>query len=767
MLAYDQGRLHVRGVERGYTNPIDDMATWPDAYRAPLPCSVDEAEITGIAPSVKGTGITSVFSFDEIAGPGGAWATAWSGASDVPYEQIPGSDVDGGGTPATTLTRRFVMRQRVSYRSDDLTGLLAVGQLQPRALPGQDYQAALTPGLLSAIFGPLVSAATLTGAGYLQLAGETGWWRKPGQVYYSPGVSDTPAAELATALAAFFTPRRATDPFGAISYAGFDGYSLLPVSVTDQVGNVTTASNDYRVLAAATVTDPNGNRRAVAYDALGLVTATAVMGKTTESLGDQLTGFVADLDEATLVAQFTGPLADPAAVLGDATTRILYDLAAYQRTSSAAQPAPPATYTLARETHVSDLAAPPPYPGAPATTRYQHRFGYSDGFGHQTQSKTRAAPGPVTPGGPEVSPRWTGSGWTIFDNKGRPVRRYEPFFSSTSGFEFAAVSGVSTVLCYDPPGRVVATLHPDNSWEKTVIGPWSEQGWDADDTVLIADPRTDPDVGGYFQRLLGTAAFTSWHAQRIGGGYGSTPQQQDAQQDAAQKAADAAGTPAVTHHDSLGRACLAVADNGGGARYPTRTAYDTQGRLLAVFDPLGRRAEEFCHRGQQSGGVTYLAGHDMCGAPLYHVSADAGQRRGLVNVTGHQVRSWDARGHALRLVYDAAQRPSMRYVSTGGPEILIDLLVYGEGQLRPTSAVSCSALRPLRLRREQPVRLRRGTRSRPSGSSASTTSGPSTGRRWPGSPRQRSSTPPRSTPGWSRPETAAGTASPRAPCSTR
>ena len=198
----------------------------------------------------------------------------------MPYEQIPASDVDGTGTPATAPTRRFVAQQRVCYRSDDLTALLPLGQLQPLALPGQSYQAALTPGLLSAIFGALVPAATLTEGGYVQLAGETGWWKPSGRVFYSPGDSDTPAVELAAARAGFFLPRRAVDPFGAITRADYDGYALLPVTVTDPVGNVTTAASDYRVLLPATVTDPNGNRTAAAFDVLGLVTATAVMGKT-------------------------------------------------------------------------------------------------------------------------------------------------------------------------------------------------------------------------------------------------------------------------------------------------------------------------------------------------------------------------------------------------------------------------------------------------------------------------------------------------------
>ena len=682
MLGYDQTRLHVRGTERGYTSAIDDPAGTPDAYRAPLPAAVDEAEITGVAPSVKGTGITGLFTFDEVDGAGGVWPTVWTGSSDIPYEAVPASDIDGSGTPAANPTRRFVARQRIRYRSDDLTALLPQGQLEPRALPGESYQAALTPGLLSAIFGPLVPAATLTEGGYVQLAGETGWWMPSGRVFFSAGDADTPAVELASALGQFFLPRRAVDPFGAITRADYDSRALRPASVTDAVGNVTAASYDYRVLLPATVTDPNGNRVSAAFDALGWPTATAVMGKTSETLGDLLTGFAADLDDATLLAQFTDPLADPAAILGNATTRHLYDVAAYQRTAAAAQPSPAAAYTLARETHVSDLAAPPPYPGAPQATSYQYHFGYFDGLGRVIQRKARVAPGPVTDGGPQVSPRWAGSGWTILDNKGRPVRTYEPFFSATGAFEFNAQAGVSTITCYDPPGRVVATLRPDHSWQKAVFQPWLEQRWDGNDTALIADPRADADVGSNFQRVLGPDAFQTWYELRAAGTYGTTAQDQAAQQDAAQKAAAHAATPTAVHGDSAGRPCLTVADNGGGARYPARTAYDTQGRPLAVFDAPGRRAEERCYRDpQQGGGFRYLAGSDMAGNPLYQVSADGGARRSLFSVARQPIRSWDARGHAFRLAYDPAQRLVRRYVSTGGAaEILIYLSVYGEGQ---------------------------------------------------------------------------------------
>jgi YD repeat-containing protein len=686
MLAYDQARLHIRATEQQYTNAIDDPGTWKDTYLAPHPCATNVAEITGLLPSDKGFGAASLFSFDELDGTGaasggrGVWWQAWSGANDVPYEAIPAADVDGTGPQQVTaaLTRRFIAQTRTQYRSQDLATLLPVGTLQQPVLIGQSCKAALTPGLLSAVFGALAPAPTLGEGGYVQLPGEAGWWAPSARTYLSPGDNDTPAQELAYAQANFFLPIRAVDPFGGISRVSYDKYDLLVVSATDAVGNVASCLNDYRVLAPWTVTDPNGNRSAAAFDALGLVTATAVMGKASESLGDLLTGFATDLDAATLEAHFADPLANPATLIGNATTRILADLGAYQRTRTSAQPSPPAVYVLARETHAADLAAA----GAGATTAYQYAFAYNDGFGRVIQHKESTAPGPLTDGGATVTPRWVGSGWTIFNNKGKPVRQYEPFFSATNTFEFAAQTGVSSVMFYDPAGRAVATLHPDSTWEKTVFDAWRQESWDRNDTVLIVDPRNDTDVGQYFVQALGAAPFTSWYDLRNGGTFGADAEAQAAQQDAAQKAAAHAATYAVVHFDSLGRNCLAVADNGGGARFATRTALDTEGKPLAVFDPLGRRTQEHVFRAPQSGGgFQYVAGTDMAGNPLYHVNADAGARRMLNDVAGQPIRAWDARGHAFRFVYDAARRPTRRYVSTdGAAEILTDLSVYGEGQ---------------------------------------------------------------------------------------
>src|SRR5262249_50063398 len=130
-----------------------------------------------------------------------------------------------------------------------------------------------------------------------------------------------------------------------------------------------------------------------------------------------------------------------------------------------------------------------------------------------------------------VSPRWVGSGWTVFNNKGKPVRQFEPFFTDLQSFEFDVRIGVSPIVCYDPIGRAIATVHPNRAWDKAIIGAWQQARWDVNDTVLIADPALDPDVGAMLGRLADEDISPTWYAQRQGGGLGAD------EQDAATKAA--------------------------------------------------------------------------------------------------------------------------------------------------------------------------------------------------------------------------------------
>lgn len=633
-----------------------------DAWRTPLPAETATYELLKCTPKAALADVTNRFGFDELAALA---AEAGDGAHDLPFEDVTGQ----GATAALPYQRRFE-RTRTLYLSADLTAPLALGQAAAQGLVAERYRQGLTPGLVATVYGAKLTAAELdaalkTDAGWRDLDGGGNLWKPLGRAFYSP----LPAApDLAFARAHFFLVQVVQDAFANATAVTHDVYDLLVAGTTDPLGNAVAAANDYRVLQPVLVTDANGNRGAAAFDLLGYVAGVALMGKTSESLGDSLAGFVPDLTPAQVdaFADSADVAAAAAPLLAQATTRVVTDPGRFAATR-AAHPADPTQWqpafsaTIDRETHVSDLP-----PGA--ASRLQVRFSYADGHGREIQRKILAEP--VTAGAP---PRWIGSGWVILDNKGRPVRQYEPFYSALPAlpqrFEFGVAVGVSPITVRDPDGRAVATVLPNQSWQKLVTDPWQAQDWDANDTLLVADPTTDPDVGAWLARLPGADLMPTWYQQRVGGALGA------AAKAAAQQAAQHAGTPGRAWFDALGRRCLSLADNGAGGRYTTHSRLDIQGRRLGLVDEAGRLAAATIY--------------DMLGTRLHDASMEAGERWQLVDVLGQALRTWDNRGHAGRIEVDALRRPVARYVlgtdaaqsdpRTLGTERQVGRTVYGEG----------------------------------------------------------------------------------------
>ena len=249
------------------------------------------------------------------------------------------------------------------------------------------------------------------------------------------------------------------DPLGNDTTIAYDRpYHLLPVQVTDAVGLTTSAEYDYRVLQPRMVTDANGNRRAVTFSPLGLVTATAVMGKEGEQVGDTL--------EAP-------------------GSRLEYDFFAFVNRQQ-----PVFVRSIVRQHHVTETDVPLPERDETIET-----VEYSDGFGRLLQTRTQAEDvlfGDPSFGGGVLSadqsiatgdavgrrraagdpPNVIVSGWQVYDNKGRVVEKYEPFFAV--GWDYAAPSdaqlGQKATMFYDPRGQVIRTLNPDGSEQRVIYG---------------------------------------------------------------------------------------------------------------------------------------------------------------------------------------------------------------------------------------------------------------------------------------------------------
>lgn len=646
----------VRATRSEYTVPLNDPGLHPDDHRTPMGSRQTVAAMTW-----PGLPTARLATWEEASS---AWSAAR--ANPVAADVVPARDLDPT-IPPTTASWRVTEERVLLFRSDDLTTLLPPGRLEPRALPGETYRLTLTDDQLTEVLGALANPATLAEAGYVRLAGESGWWSPQGRLGYAPDAGATPAAERARAHAHFFLPRRVVDAFGGVTTTDFDPCDLRQVRSVDPVGGTVTARVDFRVLAPGRTTDANGAHSEAAFDALGQVVGVALLGTSAEPTGDSLAGFVADLPPATLTS-LVEDLAGAGDALGRATSRTVHDRSAFWRSRDAAHPTPVCTLLLNRRQHT--LADP-------AGTDLQVSVAHSDGLGREVQRKTEAEPGPVPDGGPVAARRWIGSSWVVLDRAGDAAQTFEPFFSRTHRYEPDRRSGLATTVVRDPLRRVVGQLHPDGTWDKTVLEAWRQEQWDGNDTVMVEDCRTDPVVGPALRRVLGEEpdAYTSWRRQRLDGSVGTTAAEVAASQDAAVKAAALAGTPAVSLLDPGGRLVAAVADAGPEGKHVSRTALDQHGRPLAVTDPLGRRVLEQVSR---SGGLR--SGLDLSGHTLFRASMDAGPHVTLPDVEGKPIRSRDARGVSLRWRYDALRRPTHLFATPpGGSEALLQRWIYGEG----------------------------------------------------------------------------------------
>jgi len=647
--AAKQEQIHVVYVETDYTNKVD----LPNDLVLPASCEGRTYEVSGLSPSGSRFSLSD-FTKNDFA--------PLDSLIEIPYEQTPTSGA---------LQKRMFARARTIYRSDDMTSLLSLGQIQPRCLPGVQYQLAFTPGLIPLAFqrtkpdGTVVdllpNPATVLGGpegAYVDLDNDGNWWTPSGRVYFHPDPVATPAQELIMALQDFFLVRRITDIFGNSGSLTFDDQNLMVIQTLDSMQNLTSCINDYRVMMPSLLTDPNGNQAQVVYDALGIVVATAVMGKVGENLGDSLSGVQPDLPQTMIDDFFSNPRGPIAkTLLGTATTRFIYDVNRFYLEPDVNKKKPTVMASVTRESHVSSGVSE-------SDLKVQVMLSYSDGSEREIQTKSQVEPGPLEDGGPSVDPRWVCSAWTIYNNKGLPVRQYEPFFDDTHEFKFGVTIGVSPIILYDAIERLAGTIRPDHAWTKTIITPWEQQFFDANDTVLM-DPKTDPDVGSFFRLLPDADYLPTWYEARASGGLGP------AEQDAATKTSAHANTPSTNHLDSLGRMFLHISDNGTGGKYESRSTLDIESHQLQAIDSKGRIVGNYMY--------------GMLGSSLHQSSMEAGERWSLANAAGSPLFTWNSRGYRSHFTYDSMQRPlaTMMLADGATAEVLMHCTVYGDTLTSP------------------------------------------------------------------------------------
>ena len=565
------------------------------------------------------------------------------------FQKIEYQQIASGSLPQ----KRLIEHIKTKFYDADLSLPLADGQIAIRAVPYEAYQLAFTPHLIKDIFTPSTSSAQfevtetdLLAAKYLSL--DAKWWVQSGTVIHKRN-----GENLDDLKGRFFAPVGYIDPFDSETAVEYDDRHIFmqrALAYVDKTANIFNETKvlrfNYRTLSSDVMQDINDNISSVIVDELGLVKATAIEGKDTNNdqqgeEADNLNGFKEHTDQAEkeLIAAFfaTAKVALPNVcaynqlqtlawqLLGSASARMVYDFSAQ----------PTVVASIVREQHANvNLQSP-----------LQISFEYTDGMGKVAMKKVQAESGIVKlPNGTEINTenklRWIGNGRTVLNNKGNPIKQYEPYFSTTPAYEadpMLVEQGVSPILYYDGAGRNVRTELPNGTFTKVVFDAWKQLTYDVNDTIEESTWKND---------LKNATAYA--------------------------KSKSHADTPSCIILDSLGRPTLGIdhnkwlGSNGNPKeeKYFTYSTIDIEGNAHSVTDARGN---------------TVMAWrYDMLGHRVMQTSMDAGKRWMLNDAGGKPIRAWDERGHEFIYEYDKAHRPTKNFLLENGSLKLISKTEYGE-----------------------------------------------------------------------------------------
>lgn len=584
----EQRKTYILFSENSFSNLIDDGI----GYHLPLGYQNLGYELTGVTPA--GT----YFDSEELA-------NAYNTATQIPYQALP--------TPGLS-EKRLIGQECRLFLKNDLSGPLDPGTIESLALTYQSYKLSLSPGLRDSIFGDKVSDALLLNEGRYVHFNDANYWIVSGTQTYDAGN--------------FYQVIKVTDAFSCTSEFTYDPvYHFFIRHTSDMLQNTTEILQfNFRTLSPWLMLDSNDNRTGVRMDELGMVMQAFVMGKEAENKGDYID---------------TG--SSEASVNDLPSTSLEYELFNYLNTQK-----PNFIKGSVRETDYFDSQQ------SGQVVKWQTSYTYVSGDGKAAMQKIQAEPGialqenedgTVTETDTTPQIRWIGNGRVIFNNKGNPVKQYEPYFSVNADYEDAKLlveRGVTPILHYDSMGRLIRTDFPDGTFTRIEFDAWMYSASDKNDTVLESQ--------WYRDRILFPVIGMA------------TPDEIAA----ANRAAVHAHTPSLTYLDSLGRDFLAVADNGALGKYRTTSVLTMEGHVLRIIDGRGNPVMQY----------TY----DMLGNALYHMSMDTGERWVLPDVMGKPVYSWDSRGYTFRNQYDILHRPVKCFVKTGNEnELNFEKITYGEG----------------------------------------------------------------------------------------
>ncbi len=630
----------------------------PNAYRLRLPYEAKTYELTGLNRN------DVLFKLEEVT-------SAFNSSSEIEYHV----------EPTNGFQRRMIEHVRTKYLGDDLNAL-EFEFFDTLGLPFEAYQLAYTPNLVTDIYSKdnieleadnqVVNDFIETKGNYSRIDGN--FWIRSGLTHFK-----TTNENIDAAKDRFYSPIVFEDPFGTKTSVVYDtetftggirdnnGYYLFIRETEDILNNKSQIDIfNYRTLSPSRMIDINANPSSVLVDELGLVKAVAAEGNGVYTdatrtavdiieMADNLEGLkefeVTPGADATDVIQLlsnatfnntdtTQLRIEGNDLLQNASARFVYDFERYKSTGTQ----PNVVASIIREEHFEDNQ----------NSAIQFSFEYSDGAGNVAMVKAQAEPGLAffmnngikeeKDTTPEL--RWIGNGRTVLNNKGNPIKQYEPYFSTNFGYEDAPdliEIGVTPIMYYDSIGRLIKTELPDGTLTRVEFDSWKQLSFDQNDTVLESlwyVDRGSPDPSIENEPLNNKERRAAWLAAKH------------------------ANTPSSVYLDSLGRPVLSIEHNAKDSAnnnrlYTTFINLDIEGNTKAVIDARGNAVMAYKQ--------------DMLGRQVYQDSMDAGQRWMFNNLAGNTIYSWDERNHVFEEFYDDIQRPTHSKVIGGDAQDNSDL----------------------------------------------------------------------------------------------
>lgn len=473
----EQTKTHIIYTQNSFakykvgTTEFDDVDV-PHAYRLRLPHEAQTFELTDIEKNPNGEILkynvpqNGTFEVSEVV-------ELFEQATSIEYHTIADSGKE----------RRLIEHVKSKYLNDDLSEL-EFGFFDPIGLPFEAYQLAYTPDLISTIYskeGIALRADNSTAIDVMVNKGKYSlfdgdFWIRSGHTHFKETNEDIVAVRER-----FYSPLAMEDPFGVKTFVTYDtesfntngkrennGYYLFIKETHDELKNKSQIDIfNYRTLSPSRMIDINANPSSVLVDELGMVKAVAAEGngvyadttRTTvtiidaadnlknlkeyeESEGADAVAMAELLSTATFNNTDTDQLrAFGKDLLKGASARFVYDFDVYNniadqnaqfianREFDKVLPLKPNVVgSIIREEHfkINENAV-----------ALQFGFEYTDGGGNVAMAKAQAEPGIAffmengikkkKDTTPEL--RWIGTGRTVLNNKGNPVKQYEPYFS--------------------------------------------------------------------------------------------------------------------------------------------------------------------------------------------------------------------------------------------------------------------------------------------------------------------------------------------------